>query len=185
MKKAKELRSGNVLNYKNGIYTVLKAEHYNPSEKACVMRCKLQNIMTGNVVNDTILASDTVDDLRLDERNMQYLYKSGDMYVLMDNETYEQTELTEELFGEQIIFLAENMNVKVKFYEERPVIVELPDHIVAEIEYTENVDPGNTTGNVVKDAKLTNGYELKVPQFCKIGDKIKVDTSTGNYVSRA
>ena len=185
MKKAKEIRTSNVLKMNKNIFTVMKAVHFNPSEKACVMKLKLRNIITGQVVNEVIEASSAVDDLRLDSSEMQFLFKSGDDYTFMDTENYEQIEINKDLIGDSHIYLQEEMIITVKFYEEKPVIVELPANIVVEIEYTENVEGGNTTGNVVKDATIPNGEVIKVPAFIKIGEKVKIDTETGQYISRA
>jgi elongation factor P len=156
MKKAKDIRSGNILKIKNDLFTVLKAEHFNPSEKACVMRMKMKNIKTNQVVNDTFLASDVYEDLRLDSKEMQYLYRSSDMLVFMDNETYDQLEVQESFIGDGMAFLEENMNIFMQFYDGKPIMVDLPPNVVSEIDYTEDVDGGNTSGNVMKDAKLTN-----------------------------
>lgn len=185
MKKAKDIRVGNVLKLKNDIFTVLKADHFNPSEKACVMKMKMVNIQTGQVVNDTFLAADVYNDLRLDESEMQYLFNSGDLYTFMDTTNYEQVEIEKALIGDQVVFIQEEMVIKVKFYEGRPVIVELPSVIEADIDYTEDVEKGNTSGLVLKDATLPNGHVIKVPAFVKIGDRVKVDTRTGEYMSRA
>ena len=185
MKKAKEIRNGNVLKMKNEIFRVLKAEHFNPSEKACVMKLKLENIISGQVSNDIIPASDAVDDLKLDTREMQYLYSSGDTYTFMDNENYEQLEVEKDQIGDNVVFLQEEMNITVQFYEGRVVSIELPTVVVAEIDYTEEVERGNTSGNLTKDAKLANGHEIKVPAFIKQGEKVKIDTRTGEYISRA
>lgn len=185
MKKGKEVRSGNVLLIKGKIYNVLKAEHVKPSEKKCFMRLKMQNVDTGQIVNEQVYASDSVEDLRLDEKEMQFLYSAGDTYTFMDTADYEQLEIDKSFIGEQVKFLEEEMLVKVKFYEGRPLSIELPATVIAEIDYTENVDKGNTTGNVIKDATLKNGLVVKVPDFVKIGDKIKINTETGEYMSRA
>ncbi len=185
MKKAKEIRNGNVLKMDGNILLVQKAEHFKPSEKKCVMKLKLKNMLTGQNVNKDIYASDVVDDLRLEEKEMQYLYSSGTTYTFMDTENYEQLEIEADFIGEQIIFLQEEMMVYVKFYEGKPLTIELPHVVIAEIEYTENVEKGNTANQVIKDATLANGHVIKVPDFINIGDKIKIDTRTGEYMSRA
>ncbi len=184
MKKGKDIRVNNILKIDNAIFRVLKAEHYNPSEKACVMKMKMQNIETGQVVNDTILASDMVEDVRLDSKKMQYSYNTGDMFVFMDTETYEQLELTKQYLGDTMLYIKEEDMIDVQFYNGKPVNIDLPPSVELKIEYTEPAVQGNTGSKVMKEAKMETGLTTQVPLFCHIGDVIKVDTKTGEYAGR-
>ena len=116
---------------------------------------------------------------------MTFLYKSGDAYVMMDNETFEQPELSAEIVGDAANFLRENDEVTVCFYEDKPISLELPALVVLEIKYTEPGARGDTVSNVTKPATLETDYEVKVPNHIKIGDKVRIDTRTGEFVERA
>lgn len=185
MKTAQELKAGNTLKVGNDVLLVLKSEFSKSGRNAAVVKFKFKNLITGQISETVMKASDKLDDVRLDRRVMQYLYNDGDQYHLMDQENYEQIGLTADDLGDSVNFLKEQMNIDVLLYEGRPVGVELPNTVDREVTYTEPGLRGDTTGNVTKPATIEGGYELQVPIFINIGEMIRIDTRTGQYLERA
>ncbi len=181
---ANELKTGTIFKEDNSPYLVMKYEHIKSARGGANVKVKARNLLTGQVLEKSYLASAKVDDADVMRKNAQYLYKEKD-YVFMDPDTYEQIYIAEDIIGEPAKFLIEGINVQVLYFEDRPVSVDLPITMVFEITYTEPGFRGNTVSTVYKDATLANGAVVKVPTFAKIGDKIKVDTRSGEYVSKA
>lgn len=181
---ANELKTGTIFKEDNSPYLVMKYEHIKSARGGANVKVKARNLLTGQVLEKSYLASAKVDDADVMRKNAQYLYKEKD-YVFMDPDTYEQIYIAEDIIGEPARFLIEGINVQVLYFEDRPVSVDLPITMVFEITYTEPGFRGNTVSTVFKDATLANGAIVKVPTFAKIGDKIKVDTRSGEYVSKA
>ncbi|NMB70051.1 elongation factor P [candidate division WWE3 bacterium] len=181
---ANELKTGTIFKEDNSPYLVMKYEHIKSARGGANVKVKARNLLTGQVLEKSYLASAKVDDADVMRKNAQYLYKEKD-YVFMDPDTYEQIYIAEDIIGEPARFLIEGINVQVLYFEDRPVSVDLPITMVFEITYTEPGFRGNTVSTVFKDATLANGAIVKVPTFAKIGDKIKVDTRSGEYVSTA
>ena len=146
---------------------------------------KTKELISGKIQEITVLATELMDDIILDRNQMQFLYESEGEYFFMDQETFEQIGLTEEDLGDAVNFLMEEMIIQVLMYEGTPVGVELPNTVVREVTYTEPGLKGDTIGRATKPATISTGYTLQVPLFVVIGDKIKIDTRTGEYLERA
>ena len=185
MKEAQELRAGNTVKMGNDLLIILKAIYNKGSRGASSVKMKMKNLMTGAVSETVYRASDRFDNVVLDRRKMQFLCEANGFYTFMDNETYEQMDLSKEDLGDALNYLKEEMVIDIIVYGEKAVGVELPVQVECEIAYTEPAVKGDTGGKVLKDAKLDTGFEVKVPLYINIGDRIKMDTTTNEFVSRA
>ena len=166
-------------------WQVVEFQHVKPGKGAAFVRAKMRNLCTGAVVERTFNAGERMPKARIDRREMQYLYESDGMYVFMDNETYEQTELSKETLGTALIFLKENMDVKIMIYEGRVLGVDLPNTVELTVVETEPGIKGDTATGGSKNATMDTGYVVKVPLFINEGDVLAIDTRTGDYISRA
>ncbi len=183
MKTAQELRVGNVVVIDDQPQVVQRAEYNKSGRNAAVVKFKFKNLLTGSVTEAVYKADEKLDDLILDRRECTYSYYADPMYVFMDSE-YNQYEVEAESMGDALNYLQEGMECEVVFYDDRPISVELPTVVVREIEYTEPAVRGDTSGKVMKPARIVGGFEVSVPLFCDIGDKIEIDTRTHEYRSR-
>ena len=184
MKEAQDLRAGNTVKIGNDLFIILKENYNKGSRGASTVRIKMKNLSTGSVSETVYRASDKFDHVILDRRKMQFLCQNNGFYTFMDNETYEQMDLTKDDLGDALNYLKEEMVIDVVLYGEKAVGVELPVQVEREIVYTEPAVKGDTSGKVLKVAKLDTGHEVKVPLYCVIGDKIKIDTATDEFVAR-
>ena len=184
MKEASEFRAGNIIKSGNDLLLVLKAEYNKGARSASTMKLKTRNLEVGSIAETVYRATDKLDEVRLDRRKMQFSYKNGDMFVFMDQATYETLELSDEYLGDNIYYLKEENVIDVLLYNEKPISVELPPMVELAIEYTEPAVQGNTGGKVLKDAKMETGLMTQVPLFCHDGDVVKIDTKTGEYLGR-
>jgi len=182
---AGDLKPGYVLKVNNGLYTVLKAKYNWSGRNEATVTVKMKNIENGSMIDTSMKAGEKLEDVILDNREMQHIYTNAEYYAFMDNETFEQIEVHKDDLGDVTDFLTESGIVVVSFYEERPVAFALPKTVILQVEYTEPGEKGDSTGNPLKPAKLETGKEIGVPLFVNIGDKIVVDTRTGEYLSRA
>ena len=180
-----DLKTGLTLQLDNGLWSVVEFLHVKPGKGAAFVRSKLKNVETGQVVEKTFRAGEKVAKAMLDRREMQYLYKEGKEYVMMDNETYEQLQLTEDQIGDGIKYLKENMIVQVLMHDSRIIGVDLPAHVVLEVTDTPPSEKGNTAQGGTKPATLETGAVVNVPFFISNGDMIRVDTRTNEYLDRA
>lgn len=181
---ATDLKTGTIYKENGAPFVVTKYEHIKSARGGANVKVKIRNLITGQMLEKGYLASAKVEDADVRRKNAQFLYKESNFYF-MDPETYEQFEVKEDSVGDSARFLKEGESVQVMFYEGSPVSIELPITMTFEIKYTEPGYKGNTVSNVYKDATLDNDVVVKVPAFIKIGDKIKVDTRSGTYVSKA
>ena len=165
-------------------YIIVDFQHVKPGKGGAFVRTKLKNLLNGRVVDQTFRSGEKVEKPDLMEREMQYLYREGDRYCMMDNETYEQIMLTEEQVGEARLYLIENLNVEVLFFNQAPLAVELPNFVELEVAQTEPGFKGDTAAGGTKPATLESGATLQVPLFISEGDRVRVDTRTGNYIER-
>jgi len=165
-------------------YIIVDFQHVKPGKGGAFVRTKLKNLLNGRVVDQTFRSGEKVEKPDLMEREMQYLYREGDRYCMMDNETYEQIMLTEEQVGEARLYLIENLNVEVLFFNQAPLAVELPNFVELEVAQTEPGVKGDTAAGGTKPATLESGATLQVPLFISEGDRVRVDTRTGNYIER-
>ena len=166
-------------------WQVVEFQHVKPGKGAAFVRAKMRNMSTGAVVERTFNAGERLPKARIERRTMQYLYESDGMYVFMDNETYEQTELSKETLGTALNFLQENMDVKIMSYETRVLGVDLPNTVNLTVVETEPGIKGDTATGGSKNATMNTGYVVKVPLFINEGDVLAIDTRTGDYISRA
>ncbi len=180
-----EIRPGNVIHHKGELWSAVKIQAVKPGKGGAFAQVELKNLVTGSKLNERFRATETVERVRLDQKDYQYLYAEGDMLVFMDTDTYEQIELQKDFVGERAAFLQDGMMVKVESYEEKPIGVELPDQVTLEVAETEAVVKGQTAASSYKPAILENGVRVMVPPFIKQGEKIIVQTSDTTYLRRA
>jgi elongation factor P len=183
MKTAQELRVGNVIQVGKDPLVILRAEFNKSGRNASVVKMKLRNLLSGSTSETVYRADEKFDIVTLDRREVTYSYYADPSYVFMD-EDFNQYEVDKESMGDALNYLEEGMPVEVVIYNDRPISVEIPQTLVREIAYTEPAVRGDTSGKVLKPAKLNTGFEVQVPLFCATGDKIEVDTRTGEYRSR-
>ncbi len=179
-----DFRKGLILEYENKLYMIVDFQHHKPGKGGAIMRVKFKDIKTGQVLDKTFRSGTSFNQVFIEKVKMQYLYKEGEKYYFMDTNSYDQIYLTEEQLGGKSAFLKEGEEIAVLNYHHNIIGIELPDFIILKVEYTEPGMKGDTVTNVFKPAKLENGLEVKVPLFVNIGDTIKVDTRTGEYVER-
>ena len=165
-------------------YIIVDFQHVKPGKGGAFVRTKLKNLLNGRVVDQTFRSGEKVEKPDLMEREMQYLYREGDRYCMMDNETYEQIMLTEEQVGEARLYLIDNLNVEVLFFNQAPLAVELPNFVELAVAQTEPGFKGDTAAGGTKPATLESGATVQVPLFISAGDRVRVDTRTGNYIER-
>lgn len=182
---ASDLKTGTIFKDGNTPYVVLKYTHTKVARGGATVKVKAKDLFSGSVLEKGYNASEKVEEADVMRKNAQYIYEDAGGFVFMDPDSYEQFKLTEESVGDNARFLAEGGTVSVMYYEGNPVSIELPNTMVFEVTYTEPGHKGNTVSTVYKDATLDNGSVVKVPSFIKIGDKVKIDTRSGDYSSKA
>ncbi|OOQ60265.1 elongation factor P [Mucilaginibacter pedocola] len=185
MAKASEIKVGNILRYNGELVITTEVLHRTPGKGGAFYLDKFRNIKTGRIVEARLGTDEQVEICRVETNDYQYLYEEGDYLVIMDNTTYDQHSIPKTLFGPQVKFLKEGMNVIVSFESEEPIMGQMPNSVELEITYTEPAVKGDTSSGAMKNATADNGVEIKVPLFINQGDKIKVDTRTGEYIERA
>ena len=183
MKIAQEIRAGNVIMHSSNPWVVLKAEYARGGRNAATVRMKLKSLLNNQGTEIVFKADDKMDQIVLEKRDCTYSYFADPMYVWMDAE-YNQYEVEKENMGEALNYLEEGMPCEVVFYNDRPISVDIPQSVEREIEYTEPAVRGDTSGKVLKPARLKTGFNVQVPLFCATGDKIEIDTRTGEYRRR-
>lgn len=183
MKTAQEVRAGNVIMVGSEPMVVQKAEYSKSGRNASVVKMKMKNLLTGSAQETVYRADDKFDVVVLERKEATYSYFADPMYVFMDSE-YNQFEVEKDNMGDALNYLEDAMPCEVVFYNEKPISVDLPNTLVREIIYTEPAVRGDTSGKVMKPAKISSGFELPVALFCEIGDKIEIDTRTGEFKRR-
>ncbi|HET7773311.1 MAG TPA: elongation factor P [Burkholderiaceae bacterium] len=184
MKIAQELRAGNVIMVGKDPLVVLKTEYNKSGRNAAVVKMKLKNLLTGSGTETVYKADEKFDVLMLDRKEVTYSYFADPMYVWMDAD-YNQYEIEAEMMGDALNYLDEGMPAEVVFYEGKAISVELPTALVREVEYTEPAVKGDTSRKVMKPARIKpTNFEIQVPAFVEIGDKIEIDTRTAEYRNR-
>ncbi len=181
---AGDFRNGTTFEMDGNVFKVVEFQHVKPGKGSAFVRTKLKNVISGAVIEKTFNPSEKYPEAEIEKRDMQYLYKDGDLYYFMDNNTYEQIPLNEEQIGDALKYMKENMDMKVLSYKGSVFAVEPPMFVELEVTYTEPGFSGNTTTTSGKPAKLENGLEISVPLFVEIGDVIRIDTRTGEYMER-
>ena len=180
-----EIKPGNVIEHKNSLWVAVKTNAVKPGKGGAFNQVELKNLIDGTKHNERFRASETVEQVRLEQKDFQFLYEEGENLVFMDIQSYEQLELQKDFVGERAAFLADGMNVTVELHEERPIGVSLPDQVTLEISEADPVVKGQTATSSYKPAKLENGVRVMVPQFIEAGEKIVVDTNEVAYLRRA
>lgn len=165
-------------------FVVVDFEHVKPGKGNAFTRVRIKNLISGQILDRTFKNGERFEQPFLDNRDMQYLFSEGEMLTFMDLENYEQINVQQEAVGKQFVFLQENMKVEILFYEGKPVNIELPNFVELAIEYCEPGFKGNTAQGATKPAKLVGGHSVKVPLYMEIGDVLKIDTRTGDYVEK-
>lgn len=180
-----EIRPGYVIEHKGGLWSAVKVNAVKPGKGGAFAQVELKNLIDGTKLNERFRSADKVEKVRLDQRDHQFLYDTGDALVFMNLENYDQIELQREFVGDRAAFLQEGMKVVLELYEEKPIGISLPDHVTLEITETEPVVKGQTAASSYKPAILENGLKTMVPPFVSVGEKVVVSTAEAEYIRRA
>ncbi len=183
--KATQLRPGMVIQHEGELFAVFSVEHRTPGNKRGAMQTRMRNLRTGSIIDYKFRAEDSIDRAILDEIDFEFLYGDSEGYHFMNLETFEQIALGRDLLGDAVEYLTPNLGVKLEFFENKPLGVELPDTVDLTVVETEPAIQKATASSVMKPAKLETGLSIQVPPFINIGDKVRVNTSEGRYVQRA
>ncbi|MEI7989339.1 MAG: elongation factor P [Chloroflexota bacterium] len=179
-----ELRKGVTFEFDGSLFKVLEYEHHKPGRGNATIRIKARNMRTGSTIEKTFASGLRVEEARLDYHNVQFLYGDGDHYHFMDLETYEQPAVSSDILGDSANFLKPEMEVKLTFYQGKPIDLELPLTVDLKVIHAEPAVRGNTATGVTKKVDTETGLEVQVPSFVEEGDTIRVDTRSGSYVTR-
>ena len=180
------IKPGNVIQHEGGLWVAVKADHVKPGKGGAFAQVELKNLVDGRKLNERFRSDDKVERVTLEQKDHTFLYDQGDTLVFMDQATYEQIELQKDWVGEdQVRFLQDGMVVVVEFHEERPIGISLPEQVVLEVVETEPTVKGQTASSSYKPAKASNGMRIMIPPVMGTGERILVDTATGEYVRRA
>ena len=180
-----EIRPGMILEHKDRLWVAVKTMHTKPGKGGAYMQVELRNLRDGSKSNERFRASENVERVRLDQRDYQYLYNDGNLFTFMNTETYEQINIAAGLIGDDADYLQDGMTVTIELYEDEPIGVALPEHVVLAVQDTEPVVRGQTAANSFKPAVLENGVRTTVPPFIGVGEKLVIATADGSYVRRA
>ncbi|MEP7197559.1 MAG: elongation factor P [Saprospiraceae bacterium] len=180
-----DIRNGMCMEYNTDTYVVIEFQHVKPGKGNAFVRTKIKSLTSGKIIENTFPAGHTINEVRVERRKVQYLYKDDMGYNFMNTENFEQECIDEKLI-DNADFLQEGMEIEVLYHvvKNQPLMAELPAHLVTEIVYTEEGARGNTATNVMKPATISTGAEIKVPLFIGQGDKVRVDTRTREYIER-
>ena len=181
---ANALRKGVTFELDGSLFKVLDYSHHKPGRGLATIRVKARNLRSGAIIDKTFSSSERVQDVRLDYHMVSYLYQDGERYVFMDNETYEQPGINAEILGDAVNYLKENLEVKLTFYEGEPLDIELPTSVELKVVKAEPAVRGDTATGVNKSVETETGLEVQVPAFIEAGNVIKVDTRSGDYITR-
>jgi elongation factor P len=179
-----ELRKGVTFELDGQLFKVLDYSHNKSGRGNASIRIKARNLLTGANIEKTFNSGQSVQDVRLEYHNVQYLYSDGEFYYFMDNETFEQPAVKADLLGDDALYLTEGMEVKLTFYRGEPLDIELPTSVDLEVVEAEMAIRGDTATGVTKKVRVQTGLQVQVPNFVNVGDVIRVDTRTGAYVTR-
>lgn len=180
-----DFKTGLTVQVDNDIFTVLDFQHVKPGKGAAFVRSKLKNLRNGNVVEKTFRAGETIGRAQIENREVQYLYNSGNEYTFMDNETFDQFNLDKKQLEWELNFLKENMNVNISSYQGEILGIQMPNSVELKVIETEPGVKGNTAQGATKNAKVETGLNVQVPLFINEGDVLLIDTREGKYISRA
>jgi len=181
---ASEIRVGMLIEYKNDLWQVLKTQHVKPGKGGAFAQVEMKSLNKNTKLNERFRSSESVERASLEETKYNYLYEDEIDYYFMDPKSYEQINIKKEIIGDKGKMLTENLEVSISFYNEKPLIVELPNHVNCTIETTDVALKGQTVSSSYKPATLDNGINIQVPPFIDSGDKIIVDTRTMEYIKK-
>ena len=179
-----DFRNGLIIQFKNDLYTIVGFQHVKPGKGGAFVRSTLKNLKTGKVLDNTFRAGEKIEIVRVERKTYQYLYRDSDFLVCMDNETYDQINVSDNLFGDGVNFLKEGVDVEILFNGPEIISVEIPTFIKLKVVETEPGFKGDTATGAVKPAKLETGVTINVPLFIEADELLKVDTRTGEYSER-
>ncbi len=179
------LRRGMVIRKEGELFSVFSCTHLTPGKGRGFVQSKLRNLRTGALIDHRFRSVDSIEKVALDQQEMEYLYQDGADYFFMNTATYEQIHLGEDLLGNSVVYLTPNIIIKVEFYRETPIGIQLPTTVEMEVVETEPGLKSATASSVSKPAKLETGLVVQVPPFVNVGEKIRVETSNGSYLERA
>lgn len=182
---ANDIRVGNIIEHKKGLYAVMKKSHTQPGKGGAYVQVEMKEITSGIKLNERFRSTEDVEKARLDQKEYQFLFMDGDLLTVMDLETYEQENFSKDLIGDAFPFLQDNMEITVETYEGSPVSIALPEQVVLEVVDTEAVVKGQTAASSNKPATMDNGIRVMVPPFIEVGNRIVVRTEDSSYVERA
>jgi len=178
------LRKGVTFTMDGELFKVLEYQHHKPGRGKATIRTTLRNLRTGATIQQNFISGDRVEDIRVERRGVQYLYNDGNLYYFMDTDTYDQTALSAAVLGDQIHYLKESLELNLSSFEGEALDVELPTTVEMQVVEAEPAVAGNTATGALKKVKLETGLEVQVPLFIEVNDVIRVDTRTGEYVTR-
>lgn len=184
MKDVNELRKGVTFELDDNLYKVLDYEHHKPGRGKATIRIKARDLRTGTILDKSFISGDRVQDVRLDYHNVQYLYNDGESYHFMDLETYEQPAIPAAVLGESAQYLTEGLQVKLTFYQQEPLDIDLPTSVELQVTQADIAVRGDTATGVTKKVTTETGLQVSVPNFVEEGDTIRVDTRNGAYLTR-
>ena len=184
MIQATQLKKGMCIKHDNDLWRIVEAQHKTPGNLRGMVQARIRNLKTGSISDHRFRSVDMVERAILDESEMEYLYRDGDMYHFMNNETFEQLGLSDDVLGSAVDYLTPNLKLAIEFYEDRPVGIDLPLNVEMKVMETEPGIKGASVSNVGKPAKMETGLVVQVPAFINEGDVIRIDTATGSYVER-
>ena len=182
---ATQMRPGMIIKHNNDLHLVFTVEHRTPGNLRAFIQAKLRNIRTGAMFEHRFRSADPIEKITVDEIPMEYLYQDGDSYCFMNTENYEQVHLNRDVLGDAVDYLTANLQIRVEFYDGKPVGIELPQTVELTVIETEPGLKSATASSVTKPAKTETGLVVQVPPFINEGEKIRVDTAEGAYLSRA
>jgi elongation factor P len=180
-----EIRPGNVIQHKGALWVAVKTQHVKPGKGPAYAQVELKNAIDGTKLNERFRSSETVERVRLEQKDYQFLYADGDMLTFMDLDTYDQMALPRDFLEERAAFLQDGMKVTIESHEGKPIGITLPDQVTLEVVEAEPVVKGQTAASSYKPAKLENGVRVMVPPFIGVGERVVVDTNELSYVRRA
>ena len=180
-----EIRPGMVIEYQDTLWAVVKTATVKPGKGPAYNQAELKNVLDGRKLNNRFGTDDRIEEVELERKEFQFLYRQGEALVFMDSDTYDQLELPEDFVGERAAFLQDGMTVTLQMHAERPIGIKLPDYVTLEIVEADPVVKGQTSASSYKAAKLENGLRVMVPPFITAGEKVIVDTNEVAYIRRA
>jgi elongation factor P len=180
-----EIRTGNVIEHDGGLWVAVRTNHVKPGKGGAYNQVELKNLINGTKLNERFRSAETVEKVRLEQKDFSFLYEQGEALIFMDTDSYEQLELQKDFVGDRAAFLQDGMMVTVELYDERPIGISLPDYVTLAITEADPVVKGQTAASSYKPAVLENGIRVLVPPFISSGERIVVDTNELTYVRRA